>query len=269
VVPYSRLSWGKINAPHRFSVFSIWKGSLKKVSPCLSQISPDLFSYYIVLAKSFQTSSAKSSKSGVKRSSHQLDKKDLYKSHKAGYLDAFVNNVEVVHTNAIVSLLNPIKRGTMQGGISDKYAVLKSIQVHGRIVAGSNSAASKLMVFFVYDKEPTGTLPTTAQLLAAGSGGSYNAYCFMNDDNTDRFRVLKRYDLTVGSLNSANGAISIDFYYDMNALPFVQTNAADATGGLGQIKTGAVYGVMISSEPTGNTAPSVAYTCRTRYIDTN
>lgn len=158
---------------------------------------------------------------------------------------------------------------TMAQGVSDsqrvgKKAAYKSVQVHGIVATGTTSITNDVAMLLVYDRDPTGSLPAITDIL-----GSANPRAFNNDTNSDRFRIVRRWDYVLigNAATPATGKEAKDFeeFVDLKNLPVQFSNAA--TGAIGDIKKGALYFVTVGANVAGTTAGSVTCAFRTRFID--
>ena len=66
---------------------------------------------------------------------------------------------------------------------------MKGLQCRGNLQNGSTANSNDVAFMIVYDKRPTGALPTVSDILVSASSSAMN-----NDANTGRFSILKRHD---------------------------------------------------------------------------
>lgn len=207
---------------------------------------------------------AKTAEKGNKaKRSAKTDANRLAKKN-AGYVD-LANAGYACDTTGTLTLLATIAQGASQQQRIGKKAMYKSLQARGQITQGSTATTNDIAVCIIYDKEPTGILPAIADIF-----NSVNAFSFLNDTNSDRFRVLRRWShvLSGNIATPATGKeiIDIDEYLDLKSLP-VQFKAA-ATGAIGDIAYGALYLVTMGSSPAGTTAATASLGFRIRFFDT-
>jgi len=186
------------------------------------------------------------------------------KKKNAGYVD-LANAGYPCDTTGSITLLATIAQGASQQQRIGKKAMYKSIQTRGNITQNSTATTNDVAVCIIYDKEPTGTLPNITDIF-----NTVNALSFLNDTNSDRFRVLRRWThcLSGNPVTPATGneIIDVDEYLDLKSLP-VQFKAA-ATGAIGDIAYGALYLVTMGSAAAGTTAATASLGFRTRFFDT-
>lgn len=177
-------------------------------------------------------------------------------------ISTWVNNAP-----AQVWLLNTIPQGAGVSQRTGKRVRLVSLQIRGSIVvpANSNPVAVDCSMLVVYDKRPTGALPLQTDILT-----STDTRGFMNDNNTGRFRVIRRFDFNlVGTTFTPAGVSSgsmksLDTYVSLKGLNTVFESVG--TGGIGDIDSGALYFVPLSNVGTTN-APSSEMSFRVRFTD--
>lgn len=105
----------------------------------------------------------------------------------------------------------------------------------------------------VYDKRPTGALPTISDILASVEPNAPN-----QQDNIGRFTILRRLDvILLGNPTTTADMTSCtfkdgSFYLDLKGLPVVYKSAG--TGAIGDIEQGALYSVAVGDHAAGTTA---------------
>ena len=121
----------------------------------------------------------------------------------------------------------------------------------------------------IYDKRPTGALPTITDILVSAASNSMN-----NDANAGRFQIVKRMDELLGN-RSFTGAVAnalvdcsaaeADWWIDLKNRPV--TYKAAGTGAIGDIEEGALYLVTIGSTAAGTAAAELGANFRLRFQD--
>jgi len=213
---------------------------------------------------------AKSAKTAIKsqRTAMQAAKRvaNVNQRRNAGYVDlaAAAYPMDNAGAAASIALIATIAQGAAVTQRIGKKAAYKSLQMRGYIGQGSTATVNDVALLIVYDKEPTGILPAITDILNTATAQS-----FLNDTNSDRFRILRRFNHTLtGNLATpatGNEIQDLDEYIDLKGLP-VQFKAA-ATGAIGDIAVGALYVVTVGSQPPGTTAASAQVGFRTRFMD--
>jgi len=113
-------------------------------------------------------------------------------------------------------------------------------------------------------RRPTGALPAITDILTSVSPSA-----FMNDNNTGRFEVIRRQDfcLTGNQTTPQTGreALNVDMFIPLNKRPITFESAG--TGAIGDIDSGALYLVTLSSVVAGASAGFLRVACRTRFTE--
>lgn len=167
-------------------------------------------------------------------------------------------------TTGTITLLATIPQGVSVNSRVGKKAKYVSIQTHGSVVSGASTTFSDAAILIVYDKKPREALPAITDILVSATSRAFN-----NDAGSDRFVVIRRYDvLNVGnSATPATGLEAVDFdhFVPLRDLPI--QFAAAATGAMGDIEEGALYLVTVGSAAPGATASTLAAGFRVRFKD--
>lgn len=151
-----------------------------------------------------------------------------------------------------------------------KKIKFKYIQVRGYAFAGTGYVNPRKVFFaLIYDRRPTGSLPTMGQIFDASSG-LLSVPCQPNlDDHSNRFKILLRREYTFDG-NALGGDASSSLCYPINetvklGLPCVFGSAG--TGAIGDIEQGAIYIVMANTDSTGGNSDAMVISLRTRFWD--
>lgn len=166
-----------------------------------------------------------------------------------------------------VTLLNIIGQGAASNQRVGKRVALKSLQIRGAVFSSGGTVYEDAAVVVVYDKMPCGTMPVKTDIFTTG-----DTYGFINDQNSDRFVILKRFDYNLtgnvsGNIDGANSnsIVSCDFYLPLKGLPTVYK--ALGTGAIGDISTGALYLMFVGKNPAASGSSSATVSCRVRFYD--
>lgn len=179
------------------------------------------------------------------------------------YVDVAVV-AKAVDTTGTIALLNTVAQGaSINQRIGKKY-FLKSCQMRGEIANNAAATYGTCVVLLVWDTKPTGSLPAITDILVSAS-----SYSFNNDNNTDRFRILRRYDnVLVGAPSATTGtsdsAKNMDDFIKINKPVICK---AAGTGAIGDIEEGALYCVTVGSAAAGTSASVANLGFRIRYTD--
>ena len=181
-----------------------------------------------------------------------------------GYADlAFASYA--ANTTGSVTLLNTVAQGAAVTQRVGKKIVMKGLQCRGFVQCGSAGDTANAAYMVVYDKRPTGALPTITDILVSASSNSMN-----NDANAGRFRILKREDVVITGNDAASANVTdtsrvlATWWLDLKSAPVVYKAAG--TGAIGDIEEGALYLVTIGDE-TSTAAPTVQVGFRLRFLD--
>lgn len=205
------------------------------------------------------------------RTSRKMDYRNkmrvLYKRPATSnkFIDLAAANYEASTTGS-VTLIYTIPQGTNQSERIGKKIKIKNIQIRGQLVVGSAQVNAAIAVgYLIFDKQPTGSLPAITDIFDSIGIASH-----LNDDNTDRFVVLKKHRYaTFGDSNTPTTASSLAIY-DVD--DFIKMNhtvnyKSLGTGAIADFSYGAVYWVVFGEEAAGTTAPRFTVSFRTRYED--
>lgn len=187
-------------------------------------------------------------------------------AHEAGFVD-FPTATINLDTTGYVQLLAVVPVGPSSNERIGKRIMLKSLQLRGSVWSGTNGVVARYAWMIVYDKRPTMALPTLTDIIDTASPLSFN-----NDDNSGRFRILRRMDgvqlgdITPGSGNLLDNSYGVvKEFIDLKGKPTVFKSAG--TGSMGDIEEGALYFVAIGDQAPGPAAPSLGIHARIRYVD--
>lgn len=185
------------------------------------------------------------------------------KAKDAGFVDRAVTTL-VCDTTGTIVLAATVAQGVSVNQRIGKKAVWKSIQMRGNVSAGTAGVVAEAALMLVYDRKPTAALPAITDILVTA-----NSNAFLNDVNSDRFQIVRRWDWVVIGDTTApqtgREAYTCDEYIDLKKRP-VEFNAA-GTGAIGDIAKGALYWVSVGTLAAGTTAPNIVMGNRTRFID--
>lgn len=165
-------------------------------------------------------------------------------------------------TTGSITLLATVPQGTTQVTRNGKKIIWDSIQTRGSFSTGTTSTANSLAAWMlVYDRRPTGVLPAITDILVTANSNS-----FVNDDNANRFKILRR---DMRYLNSNNAGTA---FQDRAIEDFIVVNKRAefkslGTGAIADIEEGALYLVTVGNIAAGTTAPGIAATFRVRFHD--
>jgi len=180
-----------------------------------------------------------------------------------GFVDLVSAGYNMDTTGQIV-LLATIAQGASVNTRVGKKVILKSVQGRGYISGNATTLFSLCTFMIVYDRRPTGALPTIADILVSVDPRALN-----NDANSGRFKILKRCDeVIIGNVTNPDTGVEVKeagFYVKLRGLPSVFKAAG--TGAIGDIEEGALYLVTLGQVAAGTAACTLSMGFRTRFID--
>jgi len=167
-------------------------------------------------------------------------------------------------TTGTINLIATIAQGASVNQRVGKKIALKSVQIRGSSSSGTTTTGADCALLLVYDRRPTGALPSITDILTAVDTNAFN-----NDANSGRFQIIMRKDwVHTGNITTpATGNEIKDHsnYVPLKGLPCVYKAAG--TGAIGDIEQGALYAVAVGSNVAGTTAPTGSLNFRTRFVD--
>lgn len=186
-------------------------------------------------------------------------------SKETGYIDVAAASY-AFDTTGSVTLLNAVPQGAAVTQRVGKKIVMKGLQCRGLMNANSAALINDVVFLIVYDKRPTGSLPSISDILVSVSPQAMN-----NDANGGRFQILKRHDaIILGNTTAASNlteasALSADWWLDLKQKPVVYKAAG--TGAIADIEEGALYLVTVGANVAGTSAAVLQASFRTRFLD--
>ena len=205
-------------------------------------------------------------RSGFKANFFRLQR--AYKN-ELGYLD-ITGGAYAYDTTGSVTLLNAVPQGAAVTQRVGKKIIMKGLQCRGLLYNNSTASMNDCATIIIYDKRPTGALPTITDILVSAASNSMN-----NDANAGRFQIVKRMDELLLGNRSFTGAVAnalvdcsaaeADWWIDLKNRPV--TYKAAGTGAIGDIEEGALYLVTIGSTAAGTAAAELGANFRLRFQD--
>jgi len=184
-----------------------------------------------------------------------------------------VGSINFDYDTPVIQLLNGIAAGTDFYQRVGRKVRLRSLYIRGDIYAADNGTTGALAfrVALVYDEQTNGAAPAYSDIFqgvdASGNVGS-RAYCGVNLNNRDRFKIL--YDhwvtmnantYTAGALVAGSPTIKHLKVYKKISSDIIFSGTANT---IGSIATGGLYLVTVSAV---NLVSNIAAETRVRFID--
>ena len=186
-----------------------------------------------------------------------------------------IYNVE--NTGTTVILVNGCIPGSQNYNRIGRKINSKSLQIHGFLIIANqaNAVEQKVRMLVVYDKQSNGVAPTYAnviqsQNIAGTTSSTIND--MVNLDNRDRFEIIRDRLFYLGGQNttatqtwtSGPNLVTVDEYIPLGNRETLFN--AGAAGTIGDIASGAIYVMLISSQPNA-TGCNFYSAFRVRFVD--
>lgn len=184
---------------------------------------------------------------------------------ESGYFDVATAGYGL-DTTGTIAQLNAVTQGAANTQRIGKKIIMKSLQCRGGMSGNTTSTVNDVAYMIVYDRRPTGVLPNITDIL-----DTVSSYAMNNDDNSGRFKILKRVDEVLIGTPSTTATYTealykgTDWFLDLKGLPVTYKSAG--TGAMGDVEEGALYIVSVGNQPAGAGAASIAAAFRLRFVD--
>lgn len=200
---------------------------------------------------------------------HARVKRVVASSKETGYFDTAVTAYGLDSTGS-VTLLNPVPQGSTVSQRVGKKIVMRGLMCRGRIFNNDAALLNDLAYMIIYDKRPTGSLPSITDILVSISPSSMN-----NDNNSGRFETLKRVDDVLIGNTSGTGSTypsltectAKDQTWYLPLKDRVVVYKALGTGAIADIEEGALYLITLGSTAAGTGAATLNCGFRMRFLD--
>lgn len=164
-----------------------------------------------------------------------------------------------------VTLLNTVVQGVGDSQRVGKKWKMSNLEIIGSMTNGSTAVRNDIRWAIVFDKRPTGSLPTIGDVYT-GIGPQY----FTNKANEDRFTILYEHQrVLAGNLTAGNLFTGIQNVNKKVSINRNVVNKEAGTGAIGDIEQGALYLLTMGDVAAGTAAASLNAAFRLNYIDIN
>jgi len=178
-------------------------------------------------------------------------------------------------TNGDVGAINLVATGTEINTRQGRKIKIMSIHHSGIVYPGVASTFRNLIrIAIVFDKQPTGALPTIIDLFGNTTGSLISPYGFINPKNRERFEVLSIVRIALGSRVTvapiyveAPTVMGYDVFLDLSMRKDIFTIFSGTTATIASISYGAIYVCTVGTQVIANTHYNDSYS-RVTYIDT-
>lgn len=143
-----------------------------------------------------------------------------------------------------------------------------SMQIRGVALSDSTTATSTGAMYLVWDRQPNKALAGITDVL-----DSVSSYSFAKRENTQRFKIIKKWRWTFNGNNTTAGQQTSNTSYDIDdyvRLPpecVAECTTADTTGVIANRVTGALLLVTVGNQPAGTADANVIVTTRVNFVD--
>lgn len=193
-------------------------------------------------------------------------KRILLKGQERNFVDTG-QLTKACDTTGTITLLNVIPQGVTVSQRIGKKALMKTIQLKGFFYPNASATVNNAGAALIYDKMSNGAaIPAVTDIFV-----SVNPNDMLNDANSNRFVVLKRWSCVLSGTLSATGpytdvqSADIDDYIKLEKE--IEWNPSAATGVQATINKGALYMVTYGSAAAGVTASTFQYYSRIRFTE--
>jgi len=178
--------------------------------------------------------------------------------------------IDTTNTNAGIAVLNLVQPGTGSWNRVGRKIVPSSVRCYGTLTTEFNASATLgnwvgnwIRLIVVWDQQPSGTLPTFADIFGGTVQDGTESSSVMDPlryDNMDRFKVLRDVRLTIdpsiaplasGTANDLRLQTNFDFMVPLKGVETVYSGQS-APQTIADISTGALYFIARSMHDLAN-----------------
>ncbi len=184
---------------------------------------------------------------------------------ESGYVDLAAASYAMNTTGSLV-LIPTVAQGVSVNERIGKKLRWKSMQIRGSVVGDTACLTAAGAYLIVYDKRPQGSLPAITDILDTANQKSFN-----KDENSGRFRIVRRKDFAVtgnsatAGQNTSDTNIVVNDFIDLKGMP--AEYMAAGTGAIGDYSLGALYLVTVGNIAAGTGDAVAGLGIRTRFMD--
>lgn len=153
------------------------------------------------------------------------------------------------NTTGTIKLIATIPQGTTVNTREGKACQLTSVRLRGNMFTDTTTTATHVCNYLVWDKQPNKALAAIADIFTSAS-----SLAFPNRENAQRFRIIKQWRRAFsGNVTAPVGAsvmMAVDEWIPLKGCVTSYT-AADTTGVIGNIITGALLFVAVGDQASG------------------
>lgn len=199
------------------------------------------------------------------RSSFKFPSKRL--SKETGYRDSYYPALPLTTVNQATNLINIVPQGAASIERVGKKIMMQSVAVKAVLAAGSAATINAWSIYLIYDKRPTGTLPSTSDVFLMLSG-AYSMLAMPNEDNAERFKIIRKWNgILTGNTTSPSTGVETALVDTVVPLRLPTVYKSLATGDIGDIEVGSLLVVGLGSNAAGAGAAIFNLSTRVKFVD--
>lgn len=186
---------------------------------------------------------------------------------EAKYLDIALGTL-ALNTTGSISHLDIVPTGTTVNSRDGRKFKNTSVQIRGFATADNTTITTIGAMYLVWDKQPNKALAAITDVLDTN-----NASSFTKRENSQRFKIIKKWRWSFAGNNLTAGQQSDTSMYDIDEyvkLPddcLAECTTADTTGAIGNRVTGALLLVTTGISPAGTADALVNINSRVNFSD--
>jgi len=186
----------------------------------------------------------------------------IRKAGEVKYVDLASANYGL-NTTGSVTLLPIIPQGPDEINRIGRNVALRSLYIRGRCTNNSTATLNQCVIAIVYDRQSNKANPAITDVYT-----SISPNAFRNDENKDRFLILKEWRFNLAGVSTATLNADHRNINKYMKLPNLPVNYSTGTTGLiGEINTGGLYLMTFGNTVSGTADATFAATFRTRFVD--
>jgi len=169
-----------------------------------------------------------------------------------------------VTTTASIKHINIIAQGVQSSRHVSDWCRLVFVEMNAIVSSKTSTTANMCVGYWVWDYEPTGTLPAYTDIFESSS-----PFAWPLTSNRQRFTIMPIFKVCF-PFNAGVGTSAYRIPTELWEMPqdaYTQYTRTDTTGVLANIVRGALYLVLLGSDPAGATQGDFEGRYRMHFID--
>mgnify|MGYP000198975302 CR=1 FL=1 len=174
-------------------------------------------------------------------------KKQLQSQRNVGFVDNNLSPVAIENGGGDIDAINLVAEGTNDDERLGNKMTMTSLRYRCHAVPGTSQTIwQRAQIYFVYDKQPNGALPTATDVLEDDS-----SFTFPNWANKERFQILRQHSFLVAPAGEGGPPNDvIEGYVKLNHV----TNHDAVTAAITSITTGSLFTLVVGNGTSGTNA---------------